>query len=249
MISPGSQGGPNIALITIACGWAFVGIALLGVSVLIWARHLKKIGLGLDDYLTIVALATSIALIAQTTWAIVDEGQDDHEAEVSRTKFALVVRVGLCSPTALYFGYLHDRQSLLVNQTLWGVANTLVRMSAILLIEKIFRTVQVRFIARSLLVVSILYGLVVLLEVFLICRPMAVDWNVHVDGTCGNQIVSYLVLEVLGLLLDSMVLIAPLPCIWRLQLPFKSKIQLSIVFSVGVLWVLFDPGTSMCADS
>lgn len=51
--------------------------------------------LGRDDYLTIIALAMTIALIAQTTWAIVDEGQDDHEGEVSKTKFALVVRVGL----------------------------------------------------------------------------------------------------------------------------------------------------------
>ena len=51
--------------------------------------------LGSDDYLILFALAATIALIAQTTWAIVDEGQDDHEAELSRTKLALVVRVRL----------------------------------------------------------------------------------------------------------------------------------------------------------
>ena len=93
MISPESQGGPNIALITIVCGWTFVGFALLGVSLLIWSRRIKKIRLGPDGYLTTLALVTTIALIAQTTWAIVCEGQGDHEAEVSRTKFALVVRV------------------------------------------------------------------------------------------------------------------------------------------------------------
>ena len=97
MISPESQGGPNIALITIACGWTFVGIAMLGVSLLIWSRRKMKGGLGLDDYLTTLALVTTIALIAQTTWAIADEGQDNHEAEISTTKFVLVVRVGLSS--------------------------------------------------------------------------------------------------------------------------------------------------------
>ena len=97
MISPESQGGPDIALITIVSSWTFLVIALLGVSLLIWSRRKKKMGLGLDAYLTTLALATTIALIAQTTWAIVDEGQDNHEAEISRTKFALVVRVGLSS--------------------------------------------------------------------------------------------------------------------------------------------------------
>ena len=95
MISPKSQGGPDIALITIVCSWTFLMIALLGVSLLIWSRRIKKIGLSLDTYLTILALAITIALVAQTTWAIVDEGQDSHEAEISKTEFALVVKVGL----------------------------------------------------------------------------------------------------------------------------------------------------------
>ena len=94
MISPESQGGPNIALITIICSWTFLAIALLSVSLLLWARRIRS-HLGLDDYLTLLALATTVALIAQTTWAIVDEGQDKHEAEVSKEKFGLVVRVGL----------------------------------------------------------------------------------------------------------------------------------------------------------
>ena len=95
MISPQSQGGPNIALITIICSWTFLAIALLSVSLLLWARRIQKRRLGLDDCLTLLALATSVALIAQTTWAIVDEGLDNHEAEVSKTKFSLVVRVCL----------------------------------------------------------------------------------------------------------------------------------------------------------
>ena len=97
MISPNSQGGPDIALITIVCGWTFLGVALLSVSLLIWARRITKIHLGLDDYLTFVALAITIALVAQTTWAIVCEGQDKHEAEVSNSKFDLVIRVGASS--------------------------------------------------------------------------------------------------------------------------------------------------------
>ena len=123
-----------------------------------------------------------------------------------------------------------------MNQTLWGLVNTLVRMSAISLIAKVFGvTREIRRIVRSLLVLSILYGLVVFLEIVLICRPMAVDWNARVDGTCGDQIVSYLVLEVVGLVFDFTILVVPLPCIWRLQIQRTAKVQIAAYFSIGAL--------------
>ena len=88
---------------------------------------------------------------------------------------------------------------------------------------------------RLLLVIVILYGLVVLLETFLICRPMAVDWNAHINGICGDQVVSYLVLEVIGLCLDFAILVLPLPIIWRLSTSLRDKISITILFSIGCL--------------
>ena len=122
-----------------------------------------------------------------------------------------------------------------MTQTLWGVVNTLIRISAILLIKAVFSIKVVGRISWLLLVLSILYGLTVLLEVFLICRPMAVDWNASVDGTCGNQVLSYLVLEALGLLLDFSIVVLPIPFIWRIQIPRAKKLNMSIIFSIGVL--------------
>ena len=92
-----------------------------------------------------------------------------------------------------------------------------------------------KWITRSLLVLSILYGLVVFLEAFLICRPMAVDWNARIYGTCGDQIVSYLVLEVLGLFIDFTILVVPLPCIWRLHIHWPRKVSIAAMFSIGAL--------------
>ena len=90
-------------------------------------------------------------------------------------------------------------------------------------------------IVLSLLVLSILYGLVVFLEIFLICRPMAVDWNAYIGGTCGDQIVSYVVLEVLGLLIDFTIFVAPLLFIWKVRMPWAEKLRVSIIFSIGAL--------------
>lgn len=126
-------------------------------------------------------------------------------------------------------------QSLLVNETLWGLVNTFVRVSSVLLLKAVFGPLRIMWVLTTLLVLSILYGLAVLLEVFLICRPMAANWNTNVDGTCGNQIASYLVLEAIGLLLDFAILVVPSPAIWRLNMSWRRKVGVTVVFSIGVL--------------
>ena len=109
-------------------------------------------------------------------------------------------------------------------------------MSAVLSLKKIFFLPgRSRCIPLSLLVMSILYGIVAFLEVFLICHPMAVDWNADIHGTCGDQVVSYVVLEILGLLLDCAILATPIPCILRLQIPLARRIWLVMLFSLGIL--------------
>ena len=137
-----------------------------------------------------------------------------------------------------------------MNETLWGLVNTLIRMSAVLFIKKIFRPANIiRKIALGLLVLCILYGLVALLEIFLICRPMAVDWNTQIKGTCGNQITSYLVLEVLGLLLDFTIMVVPIHCIWNLPRTAKTKkVRAMILFSIGILQVISCLRSSLCTD-
>ena len=86
-----------------------------------------------------------------------------------------------------------------------------------------------------LIAIVILYGGVVVLETFLVCRPMAVDWNAHIDGTCGNQVVSYLGLEVIGLVVDFAILFLPLTFILCFPLYLRRKLVLSMLLSTGFL--------------
>lgn len=86
-----------------------------------------------------------------------------------------------------------------------------------------------------LLVLAVLYGVVVFLEIFLICRPLAVDWDVHVRGTCGSQVMSYLILEVLGLFLDFIILAVPIPWIWQFEIKLAQKMKVATIFSIGFL--------------
>ena len=85
-----------IGFITILCGWGFTSIALASIIFLILARRLHHghYSLEVDDILLITAFIFTVLLISQTTWAIIDEGQGRHVADVSRTQISLVARVG-----------------------------------------------------------------------------------------------------------------------------------------------------------
>lgn len=49
-----------------------------------------------------------------------------------------------------------------------------------------------------------------MLEVLLICRPLSTQWDPNVGGACGDQTTSFVVIEVLGLVLDVAILMCPI---------------------------------------
>ena len=77
---------------------------------------------------------------------------------------------------------------------------------------------------------------------------MAVDWNAHIGGTCDDQIVSYLVLEVLGLIFDLTIAAVSIPYIWALRVALATKVLTQIMFSIGALQVILSPGIRICTD-
>ena len=58
-------------------------------------RRLHKTYLEADDYILIVAYVITVILVGQITWAIVDDGQGKHIADVPRTQLALIANVCL----------------------------------------------------------------------------------------------------------------------------------------------------------
>ncbi|KAJ5538962.1 hypothetical protein N7513_007294 [Penicillium frequentans] len=70
---------------------------------------------------------------------------------------------------------------------------------------------------------------------FLLCRPLKYNQDTTINGTCGDHNAMYVVAGTLNLITDIMVMILPLPHIWKLQLDAVEKIALCSVFGVGIL--------------
>ena len=92
MFSPNSSDGPSIAFVTIVCSWIFAAVAVVAVGLLVWSRRIMGLQLLIDDCIMLVALTIALALVAQTTWAVVDEGLDKRLEEVPMRQRAVIVR-------------------------------------------------------------------------------------------------------------------------------------------------------------
>lgn len=85
----------NLGVRTIALSWTFVPICVVVVGLHILHRLHGPRSLGLDDWLLIGASLATLILVTMTTWAIADEGFDQHLEVGSSSKLALVSHVGI----------------------------------------------------------------------------------------------------------------------------------------------------------
>ena len=124
----------------------------------------------------------------------------------------------------------------MANEILWTLVNGLMRFVAIMTIVAIFGSVEwIRYTSLGLSIMVGLHSLATVLTTLLICRPVAAAWDSDVSGECGDQVVTYVVLESVGALTDLIILILPIPAIWKTHLPRQQKLVVSILLSVGVL--------------
>ena len=73
------------------------------------------------------------------------------------------------------------------------------------------------------------------LEGFLLCMPVAKNWDSLIPGTCANQKMAYLFAGIVNLILDVGIITLPIPVLWRLQMPFGRKLSIAAMFGLGIL--------------
>ncbi|KAL8896774.1 MAG: hypothetical protein Q9192_002918 [Flavoplaca navasiana] len=74
-----------------------------------------------------------------------------------------------------------------------------------------------------------------ILASLVLCRPISINWDASVNGTCGNVAANCLAGAGINTLTDILILILPMPIIWRLHVPLRNKLILSLIFGLGSL--------------
>jgi hypothetical protein len=119
------------------------------------------------------------------------------------------------------------------NEILWGLVNTLLRVSALLLCRKLFGVIEaMRLVTTTAILASGAFGIVIILASLLVCKPVSAAWD---PSSSCNEIPSYVAIEACGLALDIIIVALPIAPIWSLSMKVKKKIQIFLALSAGGL--------------
>lgn len=119
---------------------------------------------------------------------------------------------------------------------MWAASNTCVRISMLHLLYTLFWASNfTRRAVYILVAANLMYFTGVLIDFAAICRPFSFYWRSDIKGRCGNIQLGLLVIAIFNLILDFLLILLPMPVLWKLKMPTTRKIGVSIVFSMGAV--------------
>ncbi|KAK3952040.1 hypothetical protein QBC32DRAFT_213470 [Pseudoneurospora amorphoporcata] len=197
--------------------FAFAILPVIAVVLRVIARRMASRPLDASDYCIMGACVFAVALEGVSITGVIDCGIGyDHV-------IAIVAEYGMDPITKLL-------------KFFWALSLGLSKTSILLLYSSVFAVRPVLWTARCAIVFITLWVIGTIMAGLLICRPFARNWDQSIPGgKCGDQVLSFTITGVLNLLTDLVVLLLPMPYLYRLQMRTYKKVVLMGVFGVGLL--------------
>lgn len=111
------------------------------------------------------------------------------------------------------------------------------KTSALLFYTRVFTMANTKFkyALWAVHTMNIAWFIGTLLSVTFICNPIEKVWDFTLPGTCLNFRRLWLGNGLPNLIIDVIILVLPLPMLWKLQMKTTRRIQISGVFVCGYL--------------
>ncbi|KAI9852917.1 MAG: hypothetical protein M1838_003711 [Thelocarpon superellum] len=122
---------------------------------------------------------------------------------------------------------------------IWGifydVSLQLIKCSILLLYIRIFIVRTFRIISYVLIGFLSAFSLTLVLVDAFGCTPIQKQWEFLEPGKCVNLDDTYWFASAIFILTDLIILLMPLPMVWRLHMPASQKFGLSLLFGLGIV--------------
>ncbi|KAK3904713.1 hypothetical protein C8A05DRAFT_13457 [Staphylotrichum tortipilum] len=190
-------------------------LTVLTVSLRLVARFMSGAGLWWDDYLVLFALPQGIGmLIIQGLWAPMGIGFNVTETLPNlETILKMLVSYELIYATSI----------------------STIKTSILFFYLRVFVNRGLGMATKIALAFVLTWSVGNILQVFLICRPFAKTYSLTVEGTCGNQVASFIAIGAFNIITDVIILSLPLPTVWSLKMSTPAKLGLTGIFLVGLI--------------
>lgn len=189
------------------------------------ARRVSIRALNLSDHCAIIAAALTIALEAVSIAAVVHCGLAyGHASEI-------VAQFGSTPVVTLL-------KLVIPLQFLWTLSLGFSKTSILLLYSQLFQTEHyVVVAARATIATHMVWVAGTILTAFLICQPFSKHWETVSGGHCGDQVRSFIIIGTINLATNLVIIVLPLPSLYKLRMGIYKKLALVAVFGLGLLYV------------
>ncbi|KAJ5162534.1 hypothetical protein N7492_007926 [Penicillium capsulatum] len=191
-------------------------LGLLSVALRMYARLKTKMGFAVDDYLIFAGLffafGTGIVVLIS-----LNHGNGRHIQVLTHGHFEIIWKL-LFSHVCIY-----------------AAAVTCTKSSIIIFYRRIFNLHLSMYIMMSLIIG---YFVSVIITIFVACHPLPYFWLQYtnptaVDGTCINTPKFFLGNGIGAVIIDFLILLVPVPIIWKLQMPRSQRIAVTGILLLG----------------
>ena len=123
---------------------------------------------------------------------------------------------------------------LFIAELIYNTGLTVVKLSVLLFYARVFRIVFVyRIIFWIVAFLIVGWGIAINFVAIFVCNPVPRYWDQTIPGKCLNDGKAFLGTTIPNIVIDFILLILPMPMLWRLQTKISSKVALVGVFSAG----------------
>ncbi|RDL40284.1 uncharacterized protein BP5553_00263 [Venustampulla echinocandica] len=193
-------------------------LAAIAIALRVWVRGMKGTPLALQDWLLFLGWFFSLGLTITIIIFVGFGGLGQHQKHVSTDSVILTL------------------QLLPAAESLWTMANTATKVSILLVYKNIFALRKFRILADTVIVIVIMLAVGNIIQCLAICRPFAFQWDKTIEGgVCGNQTLGILLVAFLNLVTDLMIVIMPMPLVWKLKMPRPKRLVLMAIFGLGII--------------
>lgn len=125
---------------------------------------------------------------------------------------------------------------VITSAILYLVCQALAKCSLLLFYHRMSRLRWFMVLSTVTMFFVIGYTVSVILALIFACKPIAKAWDATITGgSCINRGGLYLTIAITNIITDLILLILPIPLVWRLQMPRIQKLGLIVIFIIGSL--------------
>ena len=99
----------------------------------------------------------------------------------------------------------------------------------------IFSIKPFRMVAYVLMAIVACYGIAFICVFFTNCTPLDYPWNPVPGGHCKDVSTEEILSVSVNMVIDTAIVLLPMPVLWGLQLATRKKIAVSGILSLGLL--------------